>query len=254
MSESANSKSPVLAILAGGLATRLRPITETIPKSMVPVAGEPFLAHQLRMLVSRGLEDIIVLCGFLGEQIVDFVGAGSQFGCRVRYVFDGEVRRGTGGAIAIALPLLGDDFMVVYGDSFCSTEYLAIYSAFVHSGKLGLMTVFHNQNLWDTSNVIYADGKIVRYDKMHRTPDMHYIDYGINVFSKEAFAPFRDMEAFDLAALQMDLVARGTLAGYEVAERFYEVGSHSGLAETNELMGAIRSDGWVNGLGQGTTH
>ncbi len=241
MSESANSKPPVLALLAGGLATRLRPITETIPKSMVPVAGEPFIAHQLRMLAGKGIREIVILCGFLGEQIMDFVGDGAQFGCSVRYVSDGDVRRGTGGALAHALPLLDHTFMVVYGDSFCATDYLAIYSAFQQSGKAGLMTVFHNENLWDKSNVIYENGRIVRYDKTQQAPEMHYIDYGINVFSRDAFAPFAGKETFDLAELQMDLVSRDSLAGFEVAERFYEVGSHTGLAETDALLGAIGS-------------
>lgn len=241
-----------MAILAGGLATRLRPITETLPKSMVPVAGEPFIAHQLRMLASRGLHDIVVLCGFLGEQIVDYVGDGAPFGCAVRYAFDGEVRRGTGGAIAQALPLLGDRFMVVYGDSFCSTDYLAIYSAFAASGKPGLMTVFHNKDLWDKSNVLYEKGRIVRYDKVQQTPDMHYIDYGINVFAREAFEPFRAQAAFDLADLQTDLVRRGALAGFEVAERFYEVGSHAGLSETNAFLQAVKPESETGNSTQGS--
>jgi NDP-sugar pyrophosphorylase family protein len=248
MSESANNSvavttgPPVMAILAGGLATRLHPMTETIPKSMVLVAGEPFLAHQLRMLAARGLREIVILCGFLGEQIVEFAGDGSRFGCNVRYAFDGDVRRGTGGALAHALPLLGETFMVIYGDSFCSTDYLAIYAAFRASGAVGLMTVFHNHDLWDASNVIYQDGRIVRYDKERKTPKMHYIDYGINVFSSAAFLPFTGRPSFDLAELQMDLVARDALAGFEVAERFYEVGSHAGLAETDAFLGAMRSE------------
>jgi len=238
MSESPSSKeSPVIAILAGGLATRLRPLTETIPKSMIQVAGEPFIAHQLRMLVHKGIHDVVVLCGVMGEQIVDFVEDGSAFGCNVRYSFDGEIRRGTGGAIRNALPLLGEKFMVVYGDSYCSTDYVRIYGAFLVSGKMGLMTVFQNEDHWDKSNVEFRDNKIVRYDKEHQTSKMRFIDYGINVFSAKAFETINSKEAmFDLSVLQMELVRRNSLAGYQVFERFYEVGSHAGLAETDLLL------------------
>lgn len=230
--------APVMAILAGGLATRLHPLTETIPKSMIQVAGEPFIAHQLRMLESKGISEVVVLCGFLGEQIVEFVKDGSAFGCNVRYCFDGERSRGTGGALRNALPLLGQQFMVMYGDSYCSTDYLAIDEAFLASGRLGLMTVFRNMNSWDRSNVEFCNGRILRYDKQHPSPEMQYIDYGINVFSAQAFeviAP--ESEAvFDLATLQTELLRRNSLAGHQVFERFYEIGSHAGLAETDTYL------------------
>jgi NDP-sugar pyrophosphorylase family protein len=237
MSEPASNKpAPVMAILAGGLATRLRPLTETIPKSMIEVAGEPFIAHQLRMLAIKGITDVVILCGVMGEQIVDFVQDGNAFGCSVRYCFDGEIRRGTGGAIRNALPMLGEKFMVVYGDSYCDTDYLRIFESFLASGKLGLMTVFQNENNWDKSNVIFRDNQIVRYDKEHQTAEMNYIDYGINVFSAKAFDAIPQEPAFDLATLQMELIRRNSLAGFQVFERFYEVGSHAGLAETDSFL------------------
>jgi len=242
MNGSANSKqAPVIAILAGGLATRLRPLTVSIPKSMIQVAGEPFIAHQLRMLVRNGIREVVILCGFLGEQIVEFVGDGRAFGCNVRYCFDGETRLGTGGAIRNALPLLGDTFLTIYGDSYCATDYQAIYDAFLASGKLGLMTVFRNENLWDKSNVEFSDGQILRYDKEIQSPEMHYIDYGINAFSADAFAAIGKESAFDLATLQMELLRQQSLAGFQVFERFYEVGSHQGLAETDVYLSAAAS-------------
>lgn len=222
-----------MAILAGGLATRLRPLTVSIPKSMIQVAGEPFIAHQLRMLVRNGIREVVILCGFLGEQIVEFAGDGQSFGCDIRYSFDGNTRLGTGGAIRNALPLLGNQFLTVYGDSYCATDYLAIYGTFLASEKLGLMTVFRNHNLWDKSNVEFSDGKILRYDKELSTPEMHYIDYGINAFSANAFAGTEAGSMFDLATLQTELLRRQSLAGYQVFERFYEIGSHQGLAETD---------------------
>jgi NDP-sugar pyrophosphorylase family protein len=237
-----NEDRPVIAILAGGLATRLRPITETIPKSMVLVAGEPFISYQLRMLARQGFRDIVILCGFLGDQILDYVGNGAAFGCNVRYAFDGETRRGTGGAILNALPMLGEKFLVIYGDSYCSTDYRAIYSAFAASGKCGLMTVFHNRDLWDRSNVVYENGRIVLYDKDTQRPEMHFIDYGINVFSKDAFTDVHQRAAFDLAEIQTKLVECNQLAGFEVKERFYEVGSHAGLNETDEFLTTLKHE------------
>ena len=225
-----------MAVLAGGLATRLRPVTTDVPKSMLPVAGEPFVAHQLRLLAGEGFRDIVMLCGFLGEQIEMYVGDGARFGCRVQYSFDGDVLRGTGGALRRSLPLLGESFMVMYGDSFCPTRYQRIYETFVNSGKLGLMTVFKNDNRWDKSNVEFRGGEIVKYDKKNVTPSMQYIDYGIGVFNASALNKWDKKSIFDLAAVQMDLLSRGQLAGLEVTERFYEIGSHAGLEETNKLL------------------
>jgi NDP-sugar pyrophosphorylase family protein len=240
-SEQANlNAGPVAAILAGGLATRLRPVTTTTPKSMMLVAGEPFVAHQLRMLARSGISEVVLLCGFLGEQIESYVQDGSAFGCRVRYSYDGAVLLGTGGALRKALPLLGPSFMVMYGDSYCRLNYLDIYDAFVTSGKLGLMTIFRNDDRWDRSNVEYRNRMIVRYDKVQRTASMEYIDYGVNVFSAEAFS--RVPEAFDLALLQTELLRRDQLAGHVVSTRFYEIGSHEGLAETDVYLRQTAAD------------
>jgi NDP-sugar pyrophosphorylase family protein len=238
MSAPANNL-PTIGVLSGGLATRLRPITETVPKSMVLVGGEPFVAHQLRMLAGQGFQQAVLLCGFLGEQIEAFVGDGARFGLEVRYSFDGEVLRGTGGAIRKALPVLGERFMVIYGDSWCPTQYRPIWEAFVASGKPGLMTVFENNNRWDKSNVEFENGAILRYDKRESTPAMRFIDYGIGAFAASVFAAREKDAVFDLATVQLGLVGRGQLAGFQVHERFYEIGSHAGLQETDTLMRAM---------------
>jgi N-acetyl-alpha-D-muramate 1-phosphate uridylyltransferase len=237
MNAQANYKSmPRLALLAGGLATRLRPITVKIPKSMVSVAGEPFVAHQLRLLARQGVHEVVMCAGYLGEQLQEFVGDGSDFGCHVEYCFDGEKLKGTGGAIKSALPLLGDHFFIMYGDSYLPTAFAPIYDAFLNSGLQGLMTVFKNDNQWDKSNVEFQEGNIIRYEKRTPTPDMNYIDYGLGIVNKEAFAAFNDDEVFDLALVYEDLVAKQQLAGYEVKERFFEIGSHEGLSETDALF------------------
>ena len=224
-----------IAILAGGLATRLRPITERIPKALVAVAGEPFLAHQLRLLASRGITRAVLCVGYLGEMIEREFGA-SAHGVELAYSFDGPTLLGNGGALRQALPLLGEAFYVLYGDSYLPIDYAAVAEAWKKSGQPALMTVFQNEGAWDTSNVEFAGEKILRYDKRERTPAMRHIDYGLSIFTRGVFAGRPEGEPFDLADVQRELVQRGAMAGREVTQRFYENGSHAGLAELEALL------------------
>jgi len=225
-----------VAVLAGGLATRLRPITEKIPKSLVPVAGRPFLAHQLELLHARGIRRAVLCIGYLGEMIQRDFGDGSAFGVRLDYSFDGPKLLGTGGALKRALPLLGDEFFVLYGDSYLPVEYRPIAEFFRRSGKLGCMTVYHNEGRYDTSNVVFRDGEIAVYDKKNRPPDMRYIDYGLSLFRAPVFEAYSGDQPFDLAEVMGKLVREKQLAGYEIRERFYEIGSPAGLAELETLL------------------
>jgi len=237
MNGHASSRSkPVVAILAGGLATRLGPATATLPKSMVLVGGEPFLAHQLRRLVAQGFGEVVICAGHLGGQIEDFAGDGSAFGCRVRYSFDGERLLGTGGALRRALPLLGERFLAMYGDSYLDAPFGPVWEAFLASGKAALMTVFRNEDRWDRSNVDFRDGAILRYDKAARSGEMRYIDYGLGCIWSGALSAWPQDAAFDLGAFYRAMLERGELAGFEVRERFYEIGSPDGLAETDALL------------------
>jgi NDP-sugar pyrophosphorylase family protein len=225
-----------VAILAGGLATRLRPITEKIPKSLVPVAGRPFLAHQLELLKSRGIHRAVLCVGYLGEIIQRDFGAGEKFGLKLDYSFDGEKLLGTGGAIKRALPLLGEEFFVLYGDSYLPVEYVPIAEFFRRSGKPGLMTVYRNEGKYDTSNVVFAGGEIKIYDKKVRSPEMRHIDYGLSLFKSSVFDSYPSGQPFDLAEVMGKLVREKQLAGCEVRERFYEIGSPTGLAELETLL------------------
>jgi NDP-sugar pyrophosphorylase family protein len=229
-----------VAILAGGLATRLRPVTEKVPKSLLDLNGEPFIVHQLRLLHSNGVRNVVLCVGFLGEMIQDEIGDGRSLGVHVEYSFDGDRLLGTAGAIKKALPYLGDAFFVLYGDSYLVCDYAAVGRAFQSSGKLGLMTVFRNEGKWDTSNVEYEDGRILAYDKKNRTPRMGYIDYGLGVFSARAFDRVPADKVFDLADLYAQLLAERELAGIQVSHRFYEIGSVAGLQETAEFLAAQR--------------
>jgi NDP-sugar pyrophosphorylase family protein len=227
-------KIPV-AILAGGLATRLRPITEKIPKSLVPVANRPFLAHQLELLHARGIRRAVLCIGYLGEMIQKDFGA-EKFGVNLEYSFDGPKLLGTGGAIKRALPMLGEEFFVLYGDSYLPIEYAPIADFFHRSSKRGLMTVFRNEGKFDTSNVVFKDGEIKVYDKKNKVPEMHYIDYGLSLFKASVFDAYAADQVFDLAEVMGRLVREQQLAGFEVPERFYEIGSPAGLAELESLL------------------
>jgi MurNAc alpha-1-phosphate uridylyltransferase len=226
---------PRLALLAGGFATRLQPITATTPKSLIPVAGEPFLAHQLRRLRANGLREIVICCGHLGGQIEEFAGDGSRFGLSIAYSHDGEESLGTGGAVRAALPLLGPRFLVMYGDSWLTEPIEPVWRAFLDSGKPALMTVFRNDNRWGASNVEFRNGLIVRYDKNHPSLTMHHIDYGLEALDVSLIA-HREAPSFDLADTWSGLAEYGLLAGHETTSRFYEIGSFPGLRETEAAI------------------
>jgi prepilin-type processing-associated H-X9-DG protein len=225
-----------VALLAGGLATRLRPITEKIPKALVEVAGRPFINWQLEDLARQGVKRVVMCTGYLGEQIEAFVGNGSQFGLEVLYSPDGPVLLGTGGALRKALPELGNTFFVLYGDSFLPINYAEVGAAYAASEKSALMTVLRNGNRWDKSNVLYLDGHLQEYNKRTPRPEMAYIDYGLGVMSASVMEPYSLSEPFDLADVYQSLSLQDELSGFEVYGRFYEIGSHTGLQETEEYF------------------
>jgi NDP-sugar pyrophosphorylase family protein len=225
-----------VAILAGGLATRLRPATETLPKSLLQLNGEPFAVHQLRLLRASGIQRVVLCVGHLGKLIQGAIGDGSALGLQVDYSFDGPVLLGTAGAIRNALPKLGEVFFVMYGDSYLPCDYSAVEHNFKSAGVLGLMTVFRNEGKWDTSNVEFEKGKVLAYSKTHRTPRMHFIDYGLGAFRAEVFQNVPAGHPQDLAGVYSDLLQRNQLAAFEVHQRFYEIGSRDGLLETAEFL------------------
>jgi len=221
-----------VAILAGGLATRLHPITETMPKSLIDLAGKPFIVRQLDYLRRQGITHVVLCVSYLGEKVESVVGDGSAFGLCVRYSWDGPHLMGTGGALRQALPLLGEQFFVFYGDSYLPIDFQAVESDFLESGKPALMTVMKNVGKWDKSNVLFLDGCITEYNKRTPKPEMEHIDYGLGVLSASILEDAPGNEPFDLADIYHRLSLQGALAGYEVFERFYEIGSHKGLEET----------------------
>lgn len=225
-----------MVILAGGLSTRLRPLTDQLPKALVDVAGKPFAVHQVELLREHGITRIIFCVGYLGHMIEAALGDGRRWGMQVRYLFDGPRLLGTGGAVRNALPLVGDACFVLYGDAYLECDYAAVERAFFASGQLALMTVFRNGDRWDRSNVLFRNGHILQYDKHHPTRDMKHIDYGLGAFHARAFDVGPEGAGLDLATVYQDLLARGQLGGFEVAQRFYEIGSPAGLEETRTYL------------------
>lgn len=227
---------PPVAILSGGKATRLYPMTQSIPKAMLELAGKPFIRHQMELLKNNDVKRVVICAGHLGQMLKEYVQKENGFGLAVDFSLDGDQLLGTAGAVKKALPLLGDSFAVIYGDSYLTEDFRPIAQAFLKSGKKGLMTVLKNESQWGPSNLIYDNGRILKYNKGHLMKEMKHIDYGLLFFKKEAFAGIKEGQVYDLANLCADLINEGQLAGYEVFKRFYEIGSLQGLEETRQHL------------------
>jgi NDP-sugar pyrophosphorylase family protein len=230
---------PPVCILAGGLGTRLGGRVRDTPKPILEVAGEPFLLHPLRLLAGAGAREVVLCVGYLGEQIEAVIGP-QRFGMRIRYSFDGPELDGTLGAIRRALPLLGDRFLVLYGDTYLRIDYAQLAAMWRLSGLPAVMSVLRNENRWDVSNVRFENGRIRAYDKRAPTPDMHWIDYGVGGLTVDSLAVVKDHEP-DLSSLYQRLAELGRLGGFEASERFYEIGTPSGLREADAYLRAAGS-------------
>jgi len=225
-----------VAVLAGGIATRLRPLTKTMPKAMLEIAGKPFIAHQLTLLKNNGISRVVICSGYLSKQLEDFVGDGKKFKLSVEFSRDGDEPLGTGGAIKKALPLLGEVFFVMYGDSYLNIDFEPVNNYFLSFKKKGMMTVLKNKDKWDNSNIIFNNGMVTEYNKKTKKPGMEYIDYGLSVLRQDAFEKFKERKSFDLIELYQTLIQEGQMLGYKVKKRFYEIGSPQGLKETKEYL------------------
>ena len=225
-----------VAILAGGLATRLRPLTEVIPKALVDVAGKPFIVRQLGYLREQGISHVVLCIGYLGYMVQNVVGSGESFGLKVSYSEDGPTLLGTGGALRKATSYLSDEFFVLYGDSFLPVNFSAVQTAYQLRKQPALMTVIKNLDQWDKSNVLFVEGELIEYNKRKPRAEMAFIDYGLGVVTATLLKQYPIGQSFDLAELYQDLSLRGQLAGLEVYERFYEIGSHTGLKETEDYF------------------
>ena len=223
-----------VVILAGGLGTRLRPLTLEKPKSMIEIEGKPFLQYQIELLRRQGVEDIVLCIGYLGEKIEEYFGDGRKFGVRIKYSRE-EKPLGTAGALKKAENLLEDPFFTLYGDSYLFADLKAIYAWFMERTKLALMTVYKNYDRYDRSNTVIEGEFVKKYDKRNKTSDMIYIEYGLNLFRKKVLDLIPD-KPYGLEDLFPRLAEMKELLAYEVFERFYEIGSPKGLYEFTEFV------------------
>ncbi len=233
---------PPVCILAGGLGTRLGERVRDTPKPLLEVAGEPFLIHQLRLLAAHGARDVVLCVGYRGEQIESRIGS-ERFGIGIRYSFDAPGLDGTLGAIRRALPLLGERFLVLYGDTYLRIDYTDVARAWIDSDLPALMTVLRNEGRWDTSNAVYESGRVLAYDKRAPTAEMHWIDYGLGGLTAGALSAVDEQDS-ELSGLYRRLAELGRLCGYEASQRFYEIGTPSGLREADAFL-----RGWTPSCG-----
>jgi NDP-sugar pyrophosphorylase family protein len=223
-----------VCILAGGLGTRLGERVRDTPKPLLEVAGEPFLVHLLRLLARNGAREVVLCVGYRGELVASRIG-GERFGMRIQYSFDAPGLDGTLGAIRRALPLLGERFLVLYGDTYLRIDYAEVARVWRESDLPAVMSVLKNEDRWDTSNVRYENGRVRAYDKDAPTPEMRWIDYGLGGLTVDALSVVDDDEN-DLAHLYQRLATLDRLCGYEATERFYEIGTPSGLKEADAFL------------------
>ena len=228
------TRLPPICILAGGLGTRLGERVAELPKPLLEVAGEPFLLHQLRLLARHGAERVVLCVGYLGERIETEIGT-ERFGLELEYSHDSPGLDGTLGALRRARGLLGERFLILYGDSYLRLDYGAAVDAWIAGGCLGLMSVLENDGRWDTSNAVQANGRVVAYDKRAPTAEMRWIDYGLGGLEARALDLVAEDER-DLAVLYKHLAETGELCAYEARERFYEIGRPEALAETDAFL------------------
>jgi NDP-sugar pyrophosphorylase family protein len=232
------TRLPPVCILAGGIGSRLGERVRDTPKPLLEVAGEPFLVHQLRLLASFGAGEVVLCVGYLGELIETQIG-GERFGLRIAYSYDGPELDGTLGAIRRARDLLGERFLVLYGDTYLRIDYHMVAEAWRASGLPAMMSVLRNDGRWDASNAVYGDDRVLAYDKRAPQPRMRWIDYGLGGLEQGALdrAP---RDTHDLSDLYHLLADQRLLFGYEASRRFYEIGTPDGLAEADVFLRTVK--------------
>jgi NDP-sugar pyrophosphorylase family protein len=217
------------AILAGGLGTRLRPLTEKIPKAMVPINGRPFLEYEIELLRRSGVDELVMCIGYLGGKIEEHFGNGKSFGVTIEYSWDGERLLGPIGALKLAERLLGETFFVTYGDAYLRLDYRRMMDVLLRSGVPAVMAVYRNENRYGKSDVVVRNGFVVEYDKQKAVPGMHWINFGVTAMRREALASVIEGQFGDEEPFYGQLLTRGQLLAFETSERFYEIGSESSV-------------------------
>ena len=233
-------------ILVGGLATRLRPVTERVPKSMIKICGKPFLEYQIELLKDNGVLDIVLCLGYLGFKIREYFEDGKRFGVEIKYSEDGGKLLGIAGALKKTEKYLQEQFFLLYGDSYLPYDYQEIKKYFDNLSQLAMMVVYKNENRFDRSNVVVEDGKVKVYDKKNQTKEMVYIDSGLSILRKEVLKMIPENTFFDLEKVYQKLIEKEQIGAYETKQRFFEIGSFEGLKEFENLIKGGNYDSYQN--------
>ena len=224
------------AILAGGLGTRLRPLTEKVPKALVPVGGRPFLEYEIELLKQNSIDDIVLCLGYLGEQVEEHFGDGKKFGVKIRYSHDGEELLGPIGGLKMAEEMLASEFFVTYGDAYLRLDYNGLMATLLRSGRMGAMAIYRNDGKHGKSDLVVQDEFVTAYDKKATLPGMVWINFGVTALRKAALKRLIAGRKYDEEPFYRDLIERRQLLAYETNERFYEIGSPQGLDEFTRLI------------------
>jgi NDP-sugar pyrophosphorylase family protein len=231
-----------VAILAGGLGKRLGSLTLDTPKSMIKINNKPFIEWQLNLLSKKGVREVVFCTSHYSQIIKDYVEDGKRFNIEVKYSDDGPDQLGTGGAIKNAIDILGDSFMVMYGDSYLDIDYSEVEKVFGEINFPAMMTIYKNKGKYDLSNVLFENSIIKKYSKKNVNSNLQYIDFGLSLFKSEVFKEIKKGTYLDLADLCEELAENGKLAGFEVKNRFYEVGSKEGIEDFSRYLGEQEND------------
>lgn len=231
--------TPQTVILAGGLGTRLRPLTDNRPKSMVELLGKPFLQRQIELLRGQGLTRFVLCVGHQADQIVSHFGDGASLGVEIKYSYDWPSPLGTGGALVRATPLLDPWFLVLDGDSFLPIDFRAPIARFHKQRPLALMTVYRNANRYGRSNVAIKRGWVTVYDRTQG--DFLHIHAGLTVIERKALETVASDRFMPMDEIYQGLVASRNLACFILRQRFYEIGSLAGLADLERYLTSHRS-------------
>jgi len=233
-------------ILVGGLATRLRPVTERVPKSMIKICGKPFLEYQIELLKDNGVLDIVLCLGYLGFKIREYFEDGKRFGVEIKYSEDGGKLLGIAGALKKTEKYLQEQFFLLYGDSYLPYDYQEIKKYFDNLSQLAMMVVYKNENRFDRSNVVVENGRIKVYDKKNQTKEMVYIDSGLSILRKEVLKMIPENTFFDLEKVYQKLIEKEQIGAHETKQRFFEIGSFEGLKEFENLIKGGNYDSYQN--------
>jgi MurNAc alpha-1-phosphate uridylyltransferase len=235
-----------IVVLAGGLATRMRPETEQVPKSLLLVNGRPFVDWQLDRFVASGARSVLMCVGFLGEQIETHVKRALDRGLTVGYSYDGEQLLGTGGALRRAFARLESEFVVTYGDSYLPFDYAApLADLRAQPDAVATMSVYRNGGELGESNVALDGDWVAKYAKGTHDATLDCIDYGAIALRRSSLDGIEDGAVWGIEALLGKLARQRKLRAFVAPERFYEVGSKAGRRALEQHLASQPTDAQV---------